>query len=704
MQRNNLMSFSEHIAFQAIQGVVNRKNCRLYLLGDSYAYTLTDTTWMEYYRKEKIFNFIEVKALLEIAEIFKDDFKGIITYDNFFSGNSELTKTLVEIAAVIAGIADMMPVIVDNAEMFSKNTGMEIMDEVTLDNGKTRKVITGRLETLPIDTMLEGYNWQFENLVEYANQSEYMMQTSGCIDYAVYKKMLYFDLKTFSNLDDFEFEKKIQLYFAEKNDCFHLWGWVENEYHGVHNLSKNGGVMHNIACGNLSFHSMVPANITSFSQVGAETRDMDIDLNKFYIAFFASESDTAKAPLSFNHGGYLSQNRGDVAINWGMAANTLLHFPAIAEYYQSTATENDYFYTSGGCYEGYVDFPVTPQKTKNKIIEVNKYLSKLTDQPYLDYFAFPFHEINKREYAIMAEKTELMGLIGRSTNDRTEIAHWGNVLAVDRYYSYINHSPALSDKRTYLGEFEEKNGIIRGIEDENLFTCYVSYDYLSIRGNVIYKDDKNGVVSLRGFISSERDTYYEARIEDGNYVELVSFVCGNEQLLSRVKIEIESGKTYDIRMFLDGESIKVSFGEWRGKLTYIINVKNNNITKGTYGYYTTNKSVLLTTFECSPMPGWKEVYNNILRETVNTDKNGGICTGFYGVIVNEDVTTSQFQVETPCGAWILINPQQIKMIMENLEKKYPDKFEAVTLDKFMKAASIFEKHGQNKGGSIELDL
>ncbi len=78
-----------------------------------------------------------------------------------------------------------------------------------------------------------------------------------------------------------------------------------------------------------------------------------------------------------------------------------------------------------------------------------------------------------------------------------------------------------------------------------------------------------------------------------------------------------------------------------------------------------------------------------MRETIGSNKNGGVCVGFYGLIVDDDYTTNQFKAETIAGQWILMTPTTLKMVMDELERNYPGKFEAVTLDKFMAAAKQF---------------
>lgn len=684
----NIRGYSEYAIIKTIQGIVNRTSPHLYILGSSFAYSNTDREWMEYYKSSKDCRFEELFSVREVILKFKDCFTGIITFNQRVKGRSDWSVPLADTAAVIAGIAKVLPVLDKDAESIAKETGLKILDSVTLTNSNISKTITARLETLNLNTYTEVYKWQVDNLLPFANQNEYMMMAWEGLDFAVQRKMLFLDLYICSNKDDKSLEEQVNSYFGNNNEVFYVWGWVEDEYRGVHSLSSAGGILKCIACNNLSFHAVMPSQICEFKQK-SNTKGFTVDPNKFYIAFYASEADTIKAPLSFNHGGYLSPERGRVAINWGMPANTIEDFPAIAEYYQNTATENDYFYTTGGTYEGYADFPSMPQKSKQKIIENAKRLIKKSEQPYLDYFAFCFNDINKQAYSDFAKKAGIMGLSGRSNNAHTEIERWDGVLAVDRYFSYINHSPALCDRRVFKGNFVEKDGRLHGTMEENFFMCYVAYDCLSIHLSVHYGSDVSGVVAIRGFINTEMDTYYEARITDGKRIELAKVLKCDEVVLSSCPVDISTDRSYSLRLYLDGETIKVAFGE-NSRLNYIMNIYDSSITKGTYGLYCKNTSASFSKFTCTPFKGWQEVYNNILRETVNTDKQGGICAGFYGVIVNEDVTTSQFRVENSCGQWILTSPTDLKMVMDKLEEKYPGKFEAVTLDKFMLAAQYFE--------------
>ena len=56
-----------------------------------------------------------------------------------------------------------------------------------------------------------------------------------------------------------------------------------------------------------------------------------------------SEGDTPKILASLQGGAWLDPSRGKLPINWGMTPQLALLFPAIAEYYYDSATENDYF-------------------------------------------------------------------------------------------------------------------------------------------------------------------------------------------------------------------------------------------------------------------------------------------------------------------------------------------------------------------------
>ena len=679
-------SYALAITLKSIQGIVNREKPQLFIVGDSFAYSEADAKWLDYYKQTIDADFIELKTIDELLTTFKDYFKGIITFNDSIKSYNGWISPLADTAAVIAGLTDTMPVFYTTADKYSQITGLKILESVEVVSGSKKNTITGDLNSLNFTNGLEIYHWQVDNLMEFANQHEYLALNWEGMDYAVQKKMLFIDLNIMSDVKCRELEDKVNQYFHNKNDLFDVWGWTEDEYIGVNRISEAGGFLRNIASGNLSFHAVVPSKIKQFKQKSNESlNNFKVDKDKFYITFMVSEADTAKSPISFNHGGYMEAGRGSVAINWGMPANTIVDFPAVAEYYQSTATENDYFYTSGGHYGGYVNLNALPEVSLNKMIEEGKRFTQLSDQPYLDYFStFVFGSTDTNFLADYAKRLGVKGLIGRHKNSATAIEDWNGVLAVDRYYSYPERTVAFDNAVEVKGGFADN----AGTGNENYLLYDREYGYMALDADVTYNTGTGGITAVRGFISDDHRSYYELRIVDGFKVELVKVVDGKETVLHSQRKVIKINVDYNLRLYLDGKTVTAAFGQaGHGKKEYLCKVEDSSLTKGKYGIYTSNQAKMK--LKCVPLEAWREVYNNIVRETVDSGKSGGVCCGFYGLIV-QDYETSQFDVETIHDEWMLITPSQLKKVMDELEKNYPGRFEDVTLDRFMKAAAEFK--------------
>lgn len=680
------LSYGDAITLKTIQGIVNRDKPRFYIISGSFAFSDTDREWVKYYKEHLKTEFVELKNIEEVLTTFKDFFKGIIVFDDSIKSYNNWISPLADTAAVIAGLTDTLPVKEMLVPRYTQITGLEVLDTVTIKSNGRTKTITGDLTKLKFSNGLEIYHWMVDNLIEFVNQHEYLQLNWEGMDFAVQNKMLFIDVNIVSDIPSRELEDKVHEYFASKNELFDVWGWVEDEYIGVDRISKAGGFLRNIASGNLSFHSVVPSTIKEFKQKSSKSLDsFVVDKNKFYIIFMASEADTAKAPISFNHGGYLDESRGAVAINWGMPANTIIDFPAVAEYYQNTATENDYFYTSGGHYGGYVNVCSLPEKSLNRMIQDGKELAKISDQPYLDYFStFVFGTPQISKLSEYAKKLRVKGLIGRHKNSITKVEDWDGVLAVDRYYSYPERMIVYDHPTIISGGFSKH----KGTDKENYMIYDSEYEYMALDARFKSGATAKGILAIRGFISQDNKSYYELRLVDGIRLQVVKVINGEETILHSERQIISTNSDYTMRLYLDGKTVAAAFGgKGYSDRRYICKVEDSELTKGRYGLYTTNDTEIR--LRCVPREPWREIYNNILKETIKTRKGGGVCAGYYGVIV-KDYETSQFKIENVYDEWLVVTPTDLKKVMDELEKNYPGKFEAVTLDKFMKAAEAFK--------------
>ena len=217
-------SYGLAITLKSIQGIVNRDKPRLFIVSDSFAYSEADKKWLEYYKKTMDSEFVELKTIDQLLITFKDHFKGIIKFNDSVKSYNGWISPLADTAAVIAGLTDTMPVPFTSADKYAEITGLKILESVEVGAGDKKKTIPGDLNTLNFKTGLDIYNWQVDNLMEFANQREYLALNWEGMDYAVQKKMLFIDLNIISDVKCRELEDKVNRYFHSKNDLFDVWG------------------------------------------------------------------------------------------------------------------------------------------------------------------------------------------------------------------------------------------------------------------------------------------------------------------------------------------------------------------------------------------------------------------------------------------------------------------------------------------------
>ena len=131
-----------------------------------------------------------------------------------------------------------------------------------------------------------------------------------------------------------------------------VFGWAEPESVYCDRVSRNGNFVMCAAAPNLSFWAHVPVDETPRLPAGpAEAPTLQ---DKYYIAFQTNEGDTPKILAGLMAGGWLSDRRGTVPIAWGINPYIAELFPALFEFYATTATANDGFFAgcsgAGYCY------------------------------------------------------------------------------------------------------------------------------------------------------------------------------------------------------------------------------------------------------------------------------------------------------------------------------------------------------------------
>jgi len=88
----------ERVMVETLQGIVNRKGPRLFLLTIE-----EDRKWQEIYQEKYGFSFTPVENLAKLIEAFRDDISGLVLYDLNLDAEQWVAVTL-------AGIENLLPV------------------------------------------------------------------------------------------------------------------------------------------------------------------------------------------------------------------------------------------------------------------------------------------------------------------------------------------------------------------------------------------------------------------------------------------------------------------------------------------------------------------------------------------------------------------------------------------------------------------
>lgn len=135
-----------------------------------------------------------------------------------------------------------------------------------------------------------------------------------------------------------------------------VYGWAEPESGYCDRVSRDGNFVVCAAAPNLSFWAKVPVAPSAPGRPGPAhlpVRPSTKALaDKFYLTFETNEGDTPKILAALQGGAWLSPDRGQVPVAWGVDPYLAGPFPALIEYFVSTATPNDSFFAgcSGGGY------------------------------------------------------------------------------------------------------------------------------------------------------------------------------------------------------------------------------------------------------------------------------------------------------------------------------------------------------------------
>lgn len=322
----------EQLLAVSLQGIVNRRKPRVYLLASFY-----DLMWLEVL-EGKGHKIRKVNNIWELLRIFQKEIKGMVVYD------PELPDTI-NIATIVSSVR--------NAVIASPRIADRIKFTIVED-------LRNRFAN-----QIEAYEWAFRSFWKELNHSLLAIMHPSWVfprDYIIEFKAFTFWIEGVANCwsppEDILFLRKL---LSSTPAHIPILGWWQfgdggegsgiGESTGVMLSSKYAKVtVASALCPNLSVHSGVELGIRDFSQQPMEEREVE---PKVYISFLLSDGDNFGANLSGVIASKWNQKeRGEVAMGWVFCPTQMELTPAVVEHFYSTATPKDYFLSADGI--GYV--------------------------------------------------------------------------------------------------------------------------------------------------------------------------------------------------------------------------------------------------------------------------------------------------------------------------------------------------------------
>ena len=309
----------EQITFSAFQGIVNKKQPRVYLLDNNP--DEGSTTWAATFKFKRTSYSSSTKY--NLIKKYASEIKGVVLYD---ASKSPHYRNL---AGTVAGVKGAIPVTPDVYSRLKANgINLTVVEDLT---------------SLNYTTAIDIYNYMYDNywklcekrLIVSADPSEDLSHTRD-IAAATGTAVVYLDCKTSSEKTVFEKYLKDM----KAGEALVL-GWFTTERSGIGTATSYG-------------IGTVPANFyISGTVYGGTDHKIQIQevpdkpelTNKVYIAVYISDGDNIQYNQRYMRKLWdqSKNDRGKVPINWTISPALVDIGPGLMNYYYTTATDKDCF-------------------------------------------------------------------------------------------------------------------------------------------------------------------------------------------------------------------------------------------------------------------------------------------------------------------------------------------------------------------------
>lgn len=669
--------YDYHTSLRAMQGIINREEPRLLTLSNGNPYFKeSDQTWLDVLEDDG-FDLIELTSIEEVIYTFKDQFNGIITFKDRFKSYNNWVSGESDFALMMASLMDYAPLPYGIQQTISDLTGLEIITQFEVNQEIVFGNISDYLDSKNVTSAYDCYELVFHTFKEAFNQESYMSLTSEVMDYAASEKMMFFDLKATQSDRDNMLSREINAYFDQNNLYFQVYGWVDHESSALDFISSYGGIIDVVGSGNLSLISRLNTETTAFTQKTNDTATYDA--TKKYVTFFASESDTIKVGIAFQHGAWLDPNRGKVKINWGLISDMSVEFAYAYDYFIKTQTENDYFYSGGGSAIGFVDIDSQMHYlSREAIADANKYFMGIADQQYIDMYNDKYTSTDLYEESVLGSylnRSDVLGAFARMHDGNTSIRieEWSGVPVYNRWTNFYPRRASSND--VLWSAFET-------IDSYHYQQDLVS-DYWFIQASLA-NTQKNITFNV---FSQSNDDGYQIIFQDGEII-LQKTVNG---IITELASKVYTTSSRQIKISIDHSTpldeytrIKLYVNDF--KIFEYYDVENSFVEGGiSLSSEETTKS-MITNLDGTRFSMAKQIYNRIINDTNH------YILAYYGFVGTEEYTLAQYRTEPGIGGVISLSPTDFYKIQLLLDLHYPGVYEIVNAREFMQFAEQYQDY------------
>lgn len=252
------------------------------------------------------------------------------------------------------------------------------------------------------------HRWMIDHILPKVNRSGLVSRVKSYgleahdtyvdIDQAVQQKWLVYDLTHYrdevADKRDPKWERPhetaaLQKILSSYPPFTPVYGWGaidENTF--VRTITESGLTVVCSGVPNNSFFHRWKAPNPTFVQRHRAANEIKLE-NKIYLAIMVNEGDSIKNALALQgHGAWLQPERGSIPLNWGVDPILLDRYSGMMNYFYSTATPNDYFFSAAAGW-GYVHpNRMTPAMAEQYVKLVNRGLN-IAGTKYLDVWWNP---------------------------------------------------------------------------------------------------------------------------------------------------------------------------------------------------------------------------------------------------------------------------------------------------------------------------